>query len=88
MSAEQIDAIYELRKAAEEHGRIDAETAHRDDEPARTQRLAAREKLEEKTVQAIEACHECGHTHADDTPHQVWGRVIEGNFGRHRRESE
>jgi hypothetical protein len=82
MSAEQIDAIYELREAAAEHGRVEAETADRNDQPARAKRLAAREKLEEKTFQAIEACHECGDAHAGDRRHTTWGQVIEGDFGR------
>ena len=88
MSAEKIEAIYQLREAAEEHGRIDAATAERHDAAARTLRLAAREKLEEKTVKAIEVCHECGRPHADDEPHAERGNVIEGNFGRQTPESE
>lgn len=92
MSAQKIEAIYELREAAEEHGRIDAATAQRHDAAARTQRLAAREKLEEKTVKAIEVCHECGRPHADDEPHDEphteRSNVIEGDFGRQAPDSE
>lgn len=88
MSAQKIEAIYELREAAEEHGRIDAATAQRHDAAARSLRLAAREKLEEKTAHAIEACHECGRPHADDAPHVERGNVIEGHFGQQPPDSE
>jgi hypothetical protein len=69
-SREKIDAIYELRTAAE--NKALAEKAL-DDEPGaerRDQLLHAQIKLEEKTIEAIEICHECGRTHPSDELHE------------------
>jgi hypothetical protein len=65
-SRKKIDAIYELRTAAE--NKALAEKAL-DDEPGaerRDQLLHAQIKLEEKTIEAIEVCHECGRPHSSD----------------------
>lgn len=70
-SRKKIEAIYELRKAAE--SKALAEKAL-DDEPVvhrRDELLDAQIKLEEKTIAAIEVCHECGHPHSSDEPHAL-----------------
>jgi hypothetical protein len=69
-SKRKIDTIYELRKAAERKAL--AEKALEDDPGAerRDQLLRAQIKLEEKTIEAIEVCHECGRSHSSDEPHQ------------------
>jgi hypothetical protein len=61
---DKVDAIYELREAAEEHGRASADLDKKPDSPeARDAVLEARAKLEEATVDAIESCHYCGEPH-------------------------
>ena len=69
MNPDKIDAIYQLRDAAEESGRLEAELRSRMDHEARDQRLAARTKLEETTMKAIHACEYCGRAHAEEEPH-------------------
>jgi len=60
----KVDAIFELREAAEEHGRANAELEVKPGSPeARDGLLEARAKLEEATVDAIESCHHCGEAH-------------------------
>ena len=68
-SKNKVDAIFELRRAAEEKGRIEKAL---DDEPTPQKRdalLEAQVALEQKTLRALDACHECGHEHAKDAPH-------------------
>jgi len=68
-SARKIDAIYSLRDAAA--AKAVAEM-HVDAEPTPASRdalLDAQLELEAKTQDAIEACHECGHAHAENEPH-------------------
>jgi len=68
-STRKIDAIYELREAAEEKGRKEKIV---DDNPTpehRDQLLESMTDLERKTTKAIAACHECGHLHEPDAPH-------------------
>jgi hypothetical protein len=69
-SKRKIDTIYELRKAAERKAL--AEKALEDDPGAerRDQLLRAQIKLEEKTIEAIEVCHECGRSHSSDEAHR------------------
>ena len=65
----KVEAIYEVRDAAET--KVHAEQAL-EAEPTpekRDELLDAQMKLEEKTQDAIEVCHECGHEHAPSTPH-------------------
>jgi hypothetical protein len=69
-SSRKIDAIYEVRAAAEKKAL--AEKAL-DEDPGMEKRdrfLEARLTLEEKTIAAIEVCHDCGHAHGEDEPHQ------------------
>lgn len=65
-SKKKIDTIYELRSAAEKKAL--AEKALEDEPGAerRDQLLNAQIKLEEKTIEAIESCHEYGQTHSSD----------------------
>ncbi|MGC9991546.1 MAG: hypothetical protein ABSD52_03975 [Candidatus Cybelea sp.] len=69
-SRRKIDSIYELRKAAERKAL--AEKAIEDEPGAerRDQLLHAQIKLEEKTIEAIAVCHECGRTHLSDEAHE------------------
>ncbi|MGB8907892.1 MAG: hypothetical protein WCC84_04025 [Candidatus Cybelea sp.] len=68
-SKSKIDAIYDLRQAAEEKALAEKAV---DDNPSWENRdvlLEKQAKLEAKTVSAIEVCHECGHEHLSDAPH-------------------
>lgn len=68
-SKKKLEAIYSLREAAE--AKVLAEL-HADAEPtpaARDALLDAQLDLEAKTQDAVEACHECGHSHATNEPH-------------------
>jgi hypothetical protein len=69
-SVNKVDAIYELRKAAEKKGRIEQRLQAEPTPDKRDALLDAKLELEQKTVQAIDACHECGHAHAADGPHE------------------
>ncbi len=68
-SRRKIDAIYELRRAAEE--KVLAEKALEDEPGAkrRDELLEAQMTLEEKTLDAIDVCHECGHAHDSGGAH-------------------
>ena len=63
----KVDAIFELRDAAEEHGRAIAELSA---DPASVAGqdavLEARSKLEAATADAIDSCHYCGLPHNPD----------------------
>ena len=66
----KVEAIYDVRDAAEtkahaEHALEDKPTLENRDEL-----LDAQMKLEEKTQDAIEVCHECGHEHEPSKPHR------------------
>jgi hypothetical protein len=68
---DKVDAIYDLREAAQEHGRVSAELEDRPGSPeARDAVLEAREKLEAATVEAIESCHHCGEPHLTSAHHE------------------
>ncbi|MBC5816429.1 MAG: hypothetical protein GIW97_07795 [Candidatus Eremiobacteraeota bacterium] len=82
MAKNKVQAVYELREAAEEHARADAEI-DADRSPANVDRLlAAKERLEVKTVEAIEACEHCGDNHCDDESHQKKTNVIKVEFAK------
>lgn len=69
-SKDKVDAIYDLRKAAEEKGRAE-EALDQDPSPEKRDRLLdAHMELEEKTMQALDVCHQCGHEHGPDEPHR------------------
>lgn len=64
-----MDAIYDLRDAAEEKALAEKTV---DDDPSwenRDKLLDKKIKLESKTLVAIEVCHECGHEHRPGAPH-------------------
>lgn len=65
----KIEAIYELRKAAEKKALAEKKLEDRPTQKQRDELLDATLDLERKTVDAIEVCHECGHEHARGTSH-------------------
>ena len=69
-SSRKIDAIYELREAAEAKARAEQEVDAAPSPEKKDQLLETQLTLEEKTVAAIEACNECGHEHAPDADHR------------------
>jgi hypothetical protein len=68
-SKNKVDAIYALREAAEKKALAEKELAEDPRAEKRDRLLEARLALEEKTMTAIEVCHECGHQHAHGQPH-------------------
>lgn len=72
-SRQKIDAIYELREAAEEKARAEQEVDSAPSPEKKDQLLEKQLTLEAKTVAAIQACHECGHEHAPDADHHLNG---------------
>jgi len=69
-SSRKIDAIYEVRAAAEKKALAEKALDEHPGMEKRDQLLEARLTLEEKTIAAIEVCHDCGHAHGEDQPHQ------------------
>ena len=69
ISKDKIDAIYDLREAAEKKALAEKELAEDPRAEKRDQLLEAQLALEQKTLLAIEVCHECGHPHTHDQPH-------------------
>ena len=65
----KVDAIFELRHAAEEKAHAERDLAEAPSPERRDALLEAQMLLAEKTHTAIDACHECGHEHAADAPH-------------------
>jgi hypothetical protein len=70
-SKQKIEAIYELRDAAEKKAKAEAKLQHAPSSETRDALLDAQMALEEKTLQAIEVCHECGHPHLLDQPRRT-----------------
>lgn len=76
----KVEAVYELREAAEAHGRAEAQLdAHRSPD-AVDALLDAKELLEIKTVEAIQSCEHCAEAHCDDPTHKK-DNVLNVNFG-------
>ena len=67
---DKVEAVYALRKAAEAHGRAEALLDIKNTPENRDTMLDTKVALEAKTAEAIESCHDCGRTHADDHPHK------------------
>jgi hypothetical protein len=67
----KVNAIYSLRDAAEQKAMAEMILRDEPSERHRNELLDAQMKLEAKTQDAIEACHECGGRHAKDQPHLV-----------------
>ena len=80
MEARKLEAIYELREAAQEYGRVLDQIGEREDADSRDQRIAAMERVEESTARAIEACEYCGRPHTDEEPPHTPRKVIPGSF--------
>ncbi|GAC1657308.1 MAG: hypothetical protein NVS9B12_09370 [Vulcanimicrobiaceae bacterium] len=70
MQKNKVESVYALREAAEEHGRV--ETLAEADRSAENldRLLEAKEQLERKTIEAIEACEQCGQSHCTDDSHK------------------
>jgi hypothetical protein len=68
-SGKKIEAIYSLREAAEAKALAEVKAAIDPTPEARDELLDAQLNLEAKTQDAVEACHECGHSHGADEPH-------------------
>ena len=66
----KVEAIYDVRQAAEEKARAEQELRESPTPGARDALLDAQIDLEAKTLDAIEACNECGHVHRSTEPHQ------------------
>ena len=68
-SSKKIDAIYALRKAAEVKAIAEVKVDANSTPASRDILLDAQLDLESKTQEAIDACHECGKSHAENEPH-------------------
>jgi hypothetical protein len=68
-SSKKIDAIYELREAAEEKALAERRVDEHPSAHNRDELLDKQLKLEDKTLNAITACHDCGHPHDASEPH-------------------
>jgi len=68
-SRKKIDAIYDVRRAAESKALAEKALEERPDARHRDALLSAQMTLEKKTVEAIEACHECGYVHEPGHTH-------------------
>jgi hypothetical protein len=68
-SKKKIEAIYQVREVAERKALAEKELTENPDAEKRDQLLDAQLSLEEKTLAAIEVCHECGHSHGEAEPH-------------------
>jgi len=78
----KVNAIYSLRDAAEQKALAEMTLRDEPNQRHRDALLDAQMKLEAKTQDAIEACHECGAKHGADEPHVDRGdNVIRGKFG-------
>ena len=77
----KVEAVYELREAAQEHGKAESRI-ERERTPQNIDRLLeAKERLELKTIEAIASCEHCGESHCDDASHTKTN-VISVQFGR------
>ena len=86
---DKVEAVYELRAAAENHGRVQAQLEREPSARMRDAALDAQLAVEEKTAQAIEACHHCGLAHCEDpahAPQRGGAKVIDVAFGEDRGE--
>jgi hypothetical protein len=69
MPRNKVDAIYELRDAVEAKARAEQVLERDASAAARDALLTAQLDVEAKTQDAIEICHECGHTSGDGHAH-------------------
>lgn len=68
-SKEKIDAIFDLRAAAEKKALAEKALVEDPKAEKRDQLLDAQLALAEKTMAAIDVCHECGHQHSNGAAH-------------------
>ena len=66
----KVAAIYDVRQAAEEKALAERDLHESPSSDARDALLDAQINLEAKTLDAIEACNECGHVHKSSEPHE------------------
>jgi len=69
LSRKKVDAIYELREAAEQKVLAEQRLSRAPSSEARDALLEARLTLESKTQDAIDVCHECGQPHLPGSGH-------------------
>jgi len=62
---EKVEAIFDLREAAEEHARAEIAHEQKPTPERKAELLDARLALEESTQDAIEACEYCGRPHGN-----------------------
>ena len=86
-SKKKIDAIYELREAAERKARVEQAVEEQPTKRGKDELLDAKLQLERKTVEAIDACHECGHAHGAGEDH-IWMKGTAVTDLRARRETD
>ncbi len=83
---EKSGAIFELRRAAEEHGRAEERLLQDPSTEKIGDLIEARTALDEKTEAAVQACKKCGQPHAPTASQCVTGtdgrNVINVNFAR------
>ncbi|MBV8244800.1 MAG: hypothetical protein JOZ38_02660 [Candidatus Eremiobacteraeota bacterium] len=63
---DKLEAVYELRDSAEQHGRAQAAVERSASSENVRALIETRNDVDEKTTEAIEACHHCGRTHSDE----------------------
>lgn len=68
ISKKKIDAIYELREAAERKALAEKNLDEHPSPQSRDELLDTQIVLEDKTMTAIEICHDCGEEHAENCP--------------------
>jgi hypothetical protein len=68
-SRRKVEAIYELRKAAEKKALAERNLVENPTPQNRAKLLETQSALETKTMDAIDVCHECGHEHDAGSPH-------------------
>jgi hypothetical protein len=82
-SQEKVEAIYDLRAAAEHKVRAEIAVEKSPTPERRDALLEATLRLEDRTQTAIEACHYCGRSHLADEPHTpARDNVIDVVFGK------
>jgi len=91
MTKKKMDAVFELREAAEELGRQEQKLEADQSPERRDAVLDARLEVEGKTAEAIDACEDCGREHCEDESHAARrrvavtrsdGKVVKVEFGK------
>lgn len=68
-SKKKVEAIYELRRAAEKKAHAERDLAETPTVENRERLRSTEKRLEDKTIDAIDVCHECGHDHEPQAAH-------------------